>query len=46
MQNELAQQLTWIIVDYFTIFVNKTISPIRNQLFYRMYAKVYTYFTM
>jgi len=32
MQNELAQQLTWIIV-YFTILVNKAISPISNQLF-------------
>jgi len=43
--NELTQHLTQKIVG-FTVTVNKAILPISNQIFYRIYAKVYTYFTI
>jgi len=41
--NQSAQHLTWIIIC-FTISVNKAISTISNQIFYRFSAKVCTDF--
>ena len=40
-----AQHLTQIIVC-FAVSLHKAISPISNQIFDRVYAKVYTYFTL
>jgi len=44
-QTGSAQHLAQIIVC-FTVSLNKAISMISNQTFYRIYAKVYTYFTV